>query len=746
MKQYEFSGGKVRRGEQSIYVERYPDSTIYNHLKNNFDLISITAPRQCGKTSMAYGIGEQLAGENFKFVFIDFRIFSTPRIETSLGYEGEWFFQSMFKLITRQLKIADEELKLWLKQYAVKKISMTDQFFCFFKDFIRKIVRKPLVIVFDEIDRFGEWGYYTDDFFNGVQIIYDERNNLQISFILSGIAHPGLLLKGLITSSFKVGLHFPLPDFEKKTDTLDQWTQGLKITDKKIRLEVGKEILTQTGGQPYLTAYLMHKFNEADGKEISDIVPFIDEIVNNTMNPGFGGLYLHFKAPRDFVVDRERYAFAVLEEYGKILKAPIDINAIDEKVLAVLNTTGLTKLVGNHFLEVRSPIYRRIFNEEWIKKTLTGFGKRDWHATSMGIPSYSLPKKPVICLLNTGGTIGMVEHGNKMVPPQNVKEFFAIYPRLRDIADIDLVQFKAKDASNIFPPDWTDIAKAIYRRRNDGYNGFVIAHGTDTMTYTASAVAFALGRGLDIPVVFVGAQTPHYVPHGDAFVNLYRACIIASKRIPEVVISFGDEVYRAVRAEKYNDYDFQGFHSPTFNPLATITEIIEIREDELLIDETRKMECNAEFEDKVLQIGQYPGFDPDWLNAILDSKAINGIIVESLGVGNLPTFSDSKYNLLPVIEKAIKEYKIPVIITSKYPIKPEFMSKYFPASVPLQKGAISAGNMTGSAALTKLMWLLPQIEKDIKNGDLKEQHKLEEIKKLMAFPYVGEVDQMNIVD
>ncbi len=743
MKQYEFSGGKVRRGGKSIYVERDEDTAIYNHLKKNFGLIAITAPRQCGKTSMAYGIGEQLVKADYKFVFVDFRSFSRPQGKSMENDYGIWLFQSIFKIISRQLKIDAEALDVWLKADSVKKISLTDQFVCFFSDFVRRTIKSSLVIVFDELDRMGEWGYYTDDFFNGMQIVFNEREQMRVSFILAGIAYPALLLKGVNTSAFKVGLHYTLPDFDLEPKTITEWVQGLKITNEEIRVEVGKEVLTQTGGQPYLTAYLMHRFNEVGGKGAGDIGPLIDEIVENALNPQLG--LPHFRAPRDFIVERERYAYAVLEEYRKILGKPVDINTIDEKVFAVLNTTGLTKLVDNGFLDVRSPIYRRVFNKDWCEKTKIGLGKRDWYSP-LHVPSYSPKKRPTICLFNTGGTIGMVEHANKMVPPQNEREFFKIYPSLMNIADIDFIQFKAKDGANIFPEDWRKIAKAIYLRRNDGYDGFVIAHGTDTMPYTASAVAFALGPGLNIPVVFVGSQTPYNVPHGDALANLSRACMIASKRIPEVVISFGDEVYRAVRAEKYSDYHFKGFHSPTFPPLAVITEMIEIQNEKLWTDKAGKMECKAEFEDRILQIGQYPGFDPDWLNTVLDSKAIKGIIIESLGIGNLPTLSESKYNYLPIIEKAIKKYGIPVIITSKYPIKPEFVNKYIPASAPLRVGAISAGNMTSSAALTKLMWLLPQIEKDIENGDLKEQYKLEEIKKLMIHSYVGEVDKINIED
>jgi L-asparaginase len=740
MKQYEFSGGRVRRS-RSIYVERKADADIYTHLKNDFDLITITAPRQCGKTSMAYGIGELLSKEENRFIFVDFRSFSRLPREHSEGDEGTWWFHCIFKTISRHLKLKNSALNTWLESVSIQKMSLTNQFADFFKNFIRSNVEAPLVVVFDEIDRLGEWGYYTDDFFDALGIIFNERDQIQISFILAAIAHPTLLLKGVITSKFKTGLHYSLPDFDIKEDTIAQWAQGLRISDEKICFEVCKEILTQTGGQPYLTAYLMYQFNEADGQCVNDIKPIIDKMVENALMPNLG--LPHFKAPRDFIVERERYAVAVLNEYRKILEKPVDVNTIDGKVYAVLNTTGLIKMLDNYFLDVRSPIYRRVFDKKWCENTELGLGKRDWYSPLV-LPSYFKKKKATICLFNIGGRIGMREEGNKMVFPLDEKDFFSTYPSLRNIADIDYIQFAAKDGANTFPQDWGNIAKTIYRKRNDGYDGFVIAHGTDTMIYTASAAAFSLGPGLNKPVVFVGAQTSQYVPYGDALANLSRACEIASKEIPEVVICFGDEVYRAVRAEKYSDYHFKGFHSPTFPPLAVITEMIEIQKDKLWVDKTAKMECKAEFEDRVLQISQYPGFDPIWLDTLLDSKTIKGIIIESLGIGNLPTLSESKYNLLPVIEKAIKEYEIPVIITSKYPIKPEFRNKYIPATAPLQKGAISAGNMTTAAALTKLMWLLPQIEKDIINRDLKKQCKLKELKRLMEHSYVGEVDEIKV--
>ncbi|MDQ1354347.1 MAG: L-asparaginase, partial [Acidobacteriota bacterium] len=448
------------------------------------------------------------------------------------------------------LKLIESDFNEWWESIP-PRTSLTVQFIDFFKNFIREKVKEPMVVVFDEMDRFEEWGYFTDDFFKAIQKLFDERHKLGISFILSAIAHPSLLLKDTITSSFKIGAHFPLPDFDCNEETVKQWIEGLKINNQGIRFDVGKEILTQTGGHPFLTSYLMHRFNEIEGKNTSEISPLINEMVQNAMNPLLG--LAIFKAPRDFIVARERYAVTVLEVYKKMLKGPVNLTDIPEKVLAILYTTGLTKLVDNRFLEVRSPIFRRIFDEKWCKRTESGMGTRDWYAP-MFIPSYATKDKPNICLINAGGTLGMVEHDNKIVPPQNEEEFFDVYPGLKVIADINYVPSKPKDGANIFPADWTQIARDIFDRRNDGYDGFVIIHGTDTMTYTASAVAFALGPGIKNPVVFVGSQTPYYVRYGDAMVNLARACKIASENIPEVVISFGDEVYRAVRAQKYNDY------------------------------------------------------------------------------------------------------------------------------------------------------------------------------------------------
>lgn len=187
-----------------------------------------------------------------------------------------------------------------------------------------------------------------------------------------------------------------------------------------------------------------------------------------------------------------------------------------------------------------------------------------------------MPKKPRICLIYTGGTIGMIGTKDGLRPPEDASDFLKIAPELEELVKIEFVPLLNKDSTNMNPSDWEKMARAVYERKDDGYNGFVIAHGTDTMHFSASALAFALGRNLNFPVVFTGAQTTPRVLHGDARINLVRACKVALESLAEVVVSFGDFVFRGCRAQKKDEKKFDAFESPAFPPLAYITETIDI--------------------------------------------------------------------------------------------------------------------------------------------------------------------------
>jgi L-asparaginase len=294
-----------------------------------------------------------------------------------------------------------------------------------------------------------------------------------------------------------------------------------------------------------------------------------------------------------------------------------------------------------------------------------------------------------------------------------------------------------KDSSNMTPADWKAITEAIYIRRNRGYKGFVVAHGTDTLAFTASAVAFALGPGLSFPVVFTAAQSPRHVAHGDARPNLLRACTVATLNIPEVVIVTDDLIFRGVRAEKRDDYRFESFNSPTMPPLGIIADRIEV--DWNLVrkrDESRDLECSAEFSPGVFKFDFVPGLHPGLLMPILDNPILKGIIIETPGIGIVPTEGDM--SLLPFIEKATRDRRVPVLLVSQYPIQAQMAANYALASKPVSFGAIPAVNMSAPAAAAKFMWILPQIEKRLEAGMIVESEKFTEIKRWMSRNLVGE--------
>jgi len=343
-------------------------------------------------------------------------------------------------------------------------------------------------------------------------------------------------------------------------------------------------------------------------------------------------------------------------------------------------------------------------------------------------------------VINTGGMISMeLKPDGRIDAPIDLRGFFNDFPEIQDIAKIDTLALMCKDSSNMAPADWTAIAEAIYQRRNRGFRGFVVCHGTDTLAYTASAVAFALGPGLKVPVVFTAAQVPRHILYGDARVNILRACKVATLEIPEVVVSIGDHVYRAVRAEKKDDYRFDAFHSPTMAPLATIAPDIELSQQLIRVpDRSRGMECVSEFSEGVFKVTFYPGLNPAFLVPILENPIMRGLIIETPGIGILPT--EGEISLMGLVEKAT-EKSIPVLLVSQYPIQAQLSKVYQFATLPIQAGAIPAINMSAPAAVTKFMWVLPQVEKRIETGEILPEEKLNEIADYMGRNLIGELNE-----
>jgi L-asparaginase len=350
----------------------------------------------------------------------------------------------------------------------------------------------------------------------------------------------------------------------------------------------------------------------------------------------------------------------------------------------------------------------------------------------------SKQNKPKICLIYTGGTIVMERAADGVLrPPKNPtrKCVLDIAPEIEKLADFDFFLVANKDSTNMIPDDWKFIANEIFKRRNAGYDGFVVAHGTDTMHFSASAVALALGNGLNFPVVFTGAQTAPDIWHGDARVNLVRAFKVASKDIAEVVISFGDFVFRGCRTQKKDERRFDAFESPAFFPLAHITEDILISPHAFKRgDKTGVIEFNDKFSDGIFQVSLIPGLEPDFLFSIIDNEKCNGIILQSFGAGNVP--SEGAYSMTDFIEKSTKRGK-PVLITSQFPANATLYTVYETGRIAFDAGAIPTANMTSACATAKFRWVLGQDA--VK--DLEGMEKRDKIYEMMNKSYVGELTE-----
>jgi L-asparaginase type I len=323
-------------------------------------------------------------------------------------------------------------------------------------------------------------------------------------------------------------------------------------------------------------------------------------------------------------------------------------------------------------------------------------------------------------------------------PPKDTEDFLTLTrteDEARRIADIHYVPLMNKDSTNMVPDDWTTIASAINDRMNDGFDGFVVAHGTDTMHFTSSALAFAFGPNLNLPIVLTGAQTIPDVPYGDARVNLLRALKVAGEDLAEVVVAFGEAIFRGCRVQKKDEKRFDAFESPAEFPLGYITE-------EILLSgfaARRKahpgiIDFRPGFADGVVQISLIPGLRPESLFPLLDPQTCNGIVLQSFGAGNVP--NDGVYSFRDFIRQAVK-LGLPVVIASQFPANATFASSYEPGVEAIDEGAIPTGNMTNAAATVKFRWVLCQALA----AGLVGTAKLDFIRGEMDRSYVGEMTE-----
>ena len=309
-----------------------------------------------------------------------------------------------------------------------------------------------------------------------------------------------------------------------------------------------------------------------------------------------------------------------------------------------------------------------------------------------------------VCILYTGGTIGMVPTEFGYAPR---KDYFSSL--LNEIHQMknpalpkwDVVEFDPLlDSSNIALEEWNAIGRAIESRYDD-YDGFVVLHGTDTMAYTASALSFML-EGLNKPVVFTGAQIPLCELRSDGRDNLITSMVIAGGgKVCEVCIYFGGKLMRGNRATKVSSNGLRAFDSPNYPLLAQVGIDIRYNESALILPSRPKTFYLTEL--KSVPIGVlkiFPGFQFELFESMINSS-LKAVVLEAFGSGNIPTINRA---LVEGLRKSAAQGTV-ITVTSQCQRGGTALGTYATSSDLVQSGAISASDMTAEAAIAKLYYL-----------------------------------------
>lgn len=307
-----------------------------------------------------------------------------------------------------------------------------------------------------------------------------------------------------------------------------------------------------------------------------------------------------------------------------------------------------------------------------------------------------------VLMLGTGGTIASEVTPSGLAPALTSAELLRCVPEISSLCSVTCEELFSIDSTNVTPAHWLTIARAI-RARYEEYDGFVIAHGTDTMAYTAAALSYLIQYSPK-PIILTGAQKPIVFENTDSKTNLADAFRCAVSDLRGVMIVFNGRVILGTRARKTRTVSLQAFSSINYPELAVL-------QNGFLMEYIRPSALPAPvFYDKlgerVALMKMIPGADCGMLSYLLEHN--DAVIIESFGVGGLPCYGDESF--FHAVRDWVQSGRV-IVMTTQVPHEGSDMEVYQVGHrAKRELGLIEAYSMTSEAVVTKLMWILGQTD------------------------------------